>query len=614
MADVIRYEEQTLTDEQKEQARENIDAPNKDGYYEQMGVGYAKSLLGNGAATNEIIDFRPSGGTKDIGTGVETIKAIKGNSVVWNQRAKSISSDNYLGVQVSNLTFANGICSFTPNVAGTDAHIYTPLPDSVMGHKYFVRVLAKAASNGALRLRLSGGNVDVTFNISTEWSKYAAVATAIGSGYGRDFSWIIGVGEGISTSIKELVYIDLTQMFGAGNEPTTLDDPRIKWLDSFGYIPYNEGTLLNFKGEGLKTTGVNQTKEDFSIEGLWNVTSLFPVIPGITYYGKVFGSDRLDALYCDTYDANRQLIKETEVIANTDGGTKVFNNDVAFIRLKLRAAPGEEITFDSVQLALYHSGGDIPTTYHPYEEHTLALPITSLKSNGVTIFPDGMKSAVRPYAQGESFDTLAGNSLGVITKAIKRIGVVDLGTLDWNYNGIFFTMLDTARGYGLIASLMAKYTFEGGIASDKTYELALAYQAEGKISIKIKDSAYTDAASFKAAMSGVLLYYELAEPIEYTLDTPINTTTYVNDWGTEQNLPQGVDTQGLPKTTPLNAEIVYAPNVQDAIRNLPKNYIGKESMDAILEAFKTAGIIASFTLTYDATSGKYNCSITKPTE
>ena len=47
------------------------------------------------------------------------------------------------------------------------------------------------------------------------------------------------------------------------------------------------------------------------------------------------------------------------------------------------------------------------------------LNITGLTSNGVQIFPDGMKSA------GSVYDEWSGRT------ATKRIGVVDLGTLAW---------------------------------------------------------------------------------------------------------------------------------------------------------------------------------------
>lgn len=71
----------------------------------------------------------------------------------------------------------------------------------------------------------------------------------------------------------------------------------------------------------------------------------------------------------------------------------------------------------------------------------------------------------------------------------------------------------------------------------------------------VKDSAYTDAATFKAAMAGVKLIYELATPLEYVLDEPITPKTYqVDKDGTERRLP--ADTASVVNA-PLVAEITY---------------------------------------------------------
>ena len=50
--------------------------------------------------------------------------------------------------------------------------------------------------------------------------------------------------------------------------------------------------------------------------------------------------------------------------------------------------------------------------------------------------------------------------------------------------------------------------------------------ANSVLQIQIKDSAYTDGATFKLAMSGVMLYYELAEEIITDIEIP----TELTDW------------------------------------------------------------------------------------
>ena len=108
-------------------------------------------------------------------------------------------------------------------------------------------------------------------------------------------------------------------------------------------------------------------------------------------------------------------------------------------------------------------------------------------------------------------------------------------------------------------------------------------------------------------MSGVYLYYELATPVEYVLDSTLNLSYYVNDFGTEEITPENGP---VPSTAPIIYEVQYAMNAVDTLRNLPKNYISKSSMEHILTALVTAGIIAAYTLTWNATTETYDCTIT----
>ena len=105
----------------------------------------------------------------------------------------------------------------------------------------------------------------------------------------------------------------------------------------------------------------------------------------------------------------------------------------------------------------------------------------------------------------------------------RRYGVVDLGTLDWTYvsantrfevslsdaippssNSVLWSTAICAR-YNLVVSTNISST-------DKSYGMTRLG------TLLIHDSAYTDAATFKTAMSGVYLVYELATPTTESAD------------------------------------------------------------------------------------------------
>ena len=103
---------------------------------------------------------------------------------------------------------------------------------------------------------------------------------------------------------------------------------------------------------------------------------------------------------------------------------------------------------------------------------------------------------------------------------------VDLGMLDWKFNttsgvgnhfyafvkhlnfkylGIFATTV-----YNVLCSKYRTVSRSQNVFVDKTLTID---GVTAVTQIQVKDSAYTDTATFKQAMSGVILYYELANPI-----------------------------------------------------------------------------------------------------
>lgn len=165
--------------------------------------------------------------------------------------------------------------------------------------------------------------------------------------------------------------------------------------------------------------------------------------------------------------------------------------------------------------------------YYPREELSrINLPVTSMKGrlNGegslVTVFPDGLKKAGDVYDRVYIEDGLL--------KAEKKVGWVDLGSLDWTY-------YNNNKTYNLVSSTVKG--LKSGTQDVRYNVLCFKYPTLGMqeiieagyglrpivsgsdVKISIFDSSYTDATTFKTAMSGVILYYELKTPETYILDT-----------------------------------------------------------------------------------------------
>ena len=141
---------------------------------------------------------------------------------------------------------------------------------------------------------------------------------------------------------------------------------------------------------------------------------------------------------------------------------------------------------------------------------TTALPYAPYTK---TTFP--ITEAVRPKnsINEKIYDYIEWAEDGT-TKKGECVGVVDLGTLDWNSldsNSSRYYARPIGKAMGLSNLLCADYSLAkvgfGGM-DDKTITGSAEFTY-----VYVKDTAYTDVATFKSAMSGVMLYYELAEPI-----------------------------------------------------------------------------------------------------
>lgn len=371
---------------------------------------------------------------------------------------------------------------------------------------------------------------------------------------------------------------DLTLMFGAGNEPATVEE--FKKMFSLDYYDYNKGDVIPFAGQNLTTTGKNQYNP---------ATGKANLLGGQTYQiGGTYTSATIDGVAV-TLDSNNCFTTTKDCVLNIAGG-----NDTDTI------------------VALYNGEN---VSFEPYEKHTLPLnPSQWRDKQGNLVFPyDGM------HGVGTAYDYAKVDADGYIRKAVRCFGQVDLGSLNWNYItdlaypyfqvGIYGVQSFAAKEYANI--ICAKYTTRKASVDFGDEKGISSFSFGGNTYIRVYDNSYTDAAAFKTAMNGVMLYYELAEPIEVELATPIYAKYLVDKDGTEEITPENGAT---PYTTMANLSILYAMDARGEIKNLPKNYLSKESAENMLNAMVSAGVITSYTMTYDTANARYAFTIVAPTQ
>ena len=140
-----------------------------------------------------------------------------------------------------------------------------------------------------------------------------------------------------------------------------------------------------------------------------------------------------------------------------------------------------------------------------------------------------------------SAGTVYGGNLDVKTGVLTvDMGIVDLGTITWYYTSTatrpYFRSYDELASMkpctgGLIIQNIrcSQYKSESWshVIDSDGYDKCICEGWIGKSYIAIRDTDYTDATTFKTAMSGVQLVYELATPLTYQL-TPGEMITALN--------------------------------------------------------------------------------------
>lgn len=554
--------------------------PSTKGNYPKMSVGFAENIVGDGSATPEVFSFRPTAGENrnTLNDGAARIQTLKGSSVVVNQLAKvRTNTATTNGISVTN----DGVKSTVIGTAAANTNISLATASIAANHRC---LLCGCPSNG------SASTFYFSDGLGNRDYGQGVIFTTTSAHSDTWMNLTVVQGTTVDFVIYPVLY-DLTQMFGVGNEPTTVAEFYQRRPVGLDLAAYNEGEIVDGNYEAIKTTGFNQWDEQWE-QGAFDYytgakiadnsrirsKNFIPVFPGTQYYYKM--PTNWQVCY---WDAEKQFISasqnSTDVAENTPPNCHYITFNVGY-----SGAPITEYNND-ICISLYWPTeyGDLYGTYKPYK------PFERDLSWVAKYFPNGMRSA------GNVADEIRFNSTEQRWEAVQMVGVVDLGSLEWSAMSsassgvkIMRTFFDLkALATNVIGNITSeKFTPSTAddvylLTSDKT--IAAAYHATGNY-IAVYDSEYptaADVSSFKAAMQGVLLNYELAEPIVTPIAENINFDYDVSDYGTEELISDGA-------SAPLSANIVYEPNVLATIKNLPNILARLTQMEAMVSAMAVA--------------------------
>lgn len=520
--------------------------------------------------------FRKTNVDWDAKSGV--VKKIEGKTLAWNQLAPKLST----AVTVRGVTCtpnADGSYTFNGTATGGTAEFYLLINKNTI------------SANHSVLFSISG-NINVSF--LAYGYNYAEIG--VGELYATQIIQITGDlyylqlrVPGSRTANNEKVYFnvfDLTQMFGAGNEPSTVAEFEALYSDA--YYPYNPGTLISNDAEAVETTGVNQWDEEVTYGKYWNDnlqqesasssacgSHRIKVFPNTDYYfAHTAPAGSFPEIKFGTADGSF-ISKITDILSPRIITTP---NNCEYIYLNIFGT----FTYNH-DICINISNQAIDGQYFPYWKRDLQLGLNSFKvkdAQGNVTTVNGLKSA------GSVHDEIDFGRM----KYIKRVGSVDLGTLNYVGNGgRFYAGISNITTYSSSATSLGNLCCSGYsvITAKQWYDktnVGIGQTASGyggANSIAVYDTAFENytGGQVATALSGVMLYYELATYEEYDLVDPIPSVYPCDQYGTERI----ISPESTTPSAPFIADLQYGAKSDDVAKELIDT---RATVQPLLDAFE----------------------------
>lgn len=438
---------------------------------------------------------------------------IEGNSEVVNQLLDMTTIANVEQNNVSIINNGDGSFTISTTSAGATADTSTTQKwvSMTQGHYYCYYGIPSGASSSTYYL---GGSFKKTQN---------EVSTLTASSGMKAFQIVVKQGTIITTPVVFRPQLtDLTQN-NPFDTPTTLDDVRVQNILAQGYIPYNTGeikdTLIseleaqqyNLFDEILEGGAINSsTGAKTSSANAFRVANPIKVIGGLSYTVEYNYASLGGYVYISEFDENKQFISQTNGISSIPY-TIQLKAETRYVMLSwYKSSSGWEANTPSqseAQVCFHRTG--TRTGYAPYQApSTLQLP-APLQIGGVNTAHNTFEITNTGY---------------VFTRNVWEL---DLGSINYTYDSLhtrfysnttYENVIKTPANNDTIANILCnKYTTLTQTILYNGSENNAISCSTGNGRINIRNTAYTDATTFKTAMSGVPLKYQLATPQVITI-------------------------------------------------------------------------------------------------
>lgn len=490
---------------------------------------------------------RTTAGHTSVRNGYAELRQVGGNAIKVINSMENIAAHTNAVIEKYDNSIVAYRSSFSNSIYGV--RFVNNTYKGQNSHKYYSASLVYSdIDNNNIKIFIN--DYSTSFTIKNGWSLVSTIRSGENIKASNDILQCTNV-ESEKLVVANHIFIDLTEMYGVGNEPTR--DECDKLFAVATYLPsgINVATPVTYESVGYNQCDTSKsmpakTVADGVITDGANTLVAVPCLPcklGIGenngyIIGNGMGYDwseaAIQAVYFTPFNPQKTtrdiyLEKlEPQFCEQCNGGHNVYlPTCVGYLLI-------ETTNTDKLCAHFAWSGDRDYRDYEPYIRTEVKLPQLPQMSEWGLPGLSASGTAARDTIDLEN------------KKYIKRIGRVNLGELGWKYS------TNNEYGYNVFYSTELKGRIKNansgkfGNILTLGYTIAPASALTSKVipnkcimlyisngTLYIRDDAYTSVAEFTAALSEQHLYYELAVPEVYDITDNVFKNFVASDYGTE---------------------------------------------------------------------------------
>ena len=468
------------------------------------------------------IVFGPTGGDAEISSGFASFDYLEGNTVGWNQLVKNgnfASTSNWLS-SGGSLSVTNNVGTVTSTNSYYLCGLYQTL-SLLANHKYLVKATIKivSATNQPTSIQYltssyTGGKIFSSPVVGTKYDIEVLSTPTANATWAAFYIYKANDSDSVVFEISNVNIIDLTAMYGAGNEPTLAQFRKDYPLP---FYAYDAGSLKSANAKSVTSTMMNQFDEQWEAGGINDTTGaeetdnalvrskgLIRVVQGevYTYLADSDSQSHNHKIY--EYDsAGNYIQKQNSYYAQAN---YTLDSRTCFVRLVQWNG-----AYAKTMFRLYYDTPNLP--YAPYEADTISFPsgldLKSAKNVKDIAYADGTGTRYvgsYTFTGQETFAKIdVGSHTFLMTTNLPLKAPANNATIA-NLRGDYATI--------------PYYTGSVGAMYDNAYSNreVNAYAVRNNGALYVCDLSASTTTEIASVMAGKTIYYELATPTAFTHD------------------------------------------------------------------------------------------------